>query len=282
MTSRGEEGYALVAAVASIAVFAAMALALVSAGHLHVADAAAEQDQMQASAAADAGIVLALSHLLAGGMTQRWSIDGRERRILFGTAQLRIHIEDERGKIPVSRLNEKLAMRLLEEIGLSGDRLMVARDSLLDWTDSDNDPRPFGAEAVYYAPLGIVPSNGFLSSVEELRSIRGFDADMVERLRPMITSYTALGSFDPRYANPRALAIMEDAGDKNGLISIDRERELAGQQTALAFSDAEEITGRPLTIMVEAVLPDGGRSVRRAVVELTGAANRPYIVRAAE
>ncbi|PKP94567.1 MAG: hypothetical protein CVT77_01620 [Alphaproteobacteria bacterium HGW-Alphaproteobacteria-16] len=280
--SDGEDGYALVAAVASIAVFAAIALTVLSATRMGIDEVAAEHAQLQASAAADAGVVLALSGLMAGDATQRWSLDGREHQLAFSDARLHVRIEDERGKVPIGALDEPMATRLLEEVGLDGDRLLIARDSLLDWTDGDDEPRPFGAESSYYKAAGILPSNGFLSSIEELGSIRGFDVALVERIRPIATAYTALAGFDPRFAHPQAIAVMEEGGHVGSPAAIDRARERSGQRTALEFTDATDLAGRPLTIIVEAQLPDGVRARRRVVVEVTGRSDRPYLVRASD
>ncbi|CAM8663194.1 type II secretion system protein GspK [Sphingobium sp. H39-3-25] len=277
---QGEEGYALVAAVASIAVFAAMALTILSATRMGIDDVAAEHDQLQAGAAADAGVARTLSNLLATDTTQRWPIDGREQRFSFRDARIRVKIEDERGKVPIGQLDEAMATRLLEEVGLQGDRLLIARDSLLDWTDGDEEVRPFGAESAYYERAGIRPANGFLASIEELGSIRGFDTQLVERIRPIATAYTARAAFDTKFADPRALAVMEKGGQVGSPVAIDRARERDGQRTALAFSDATDVVGRPLTIIVEAKLPNGARAVRRVVVEITGRKDRPYLVRA--
>lgn len=282
MTREGEEGYALVAAVASIGVFAAMALTILSAAQMGVEDAGAEQAQLQAGASADAGVAMALSRLLSSDITQRWTIDGRERRLRYGDAEIRVRIEDERGKVPINQLDEKLATRLLEEVGLRGDRLLIARDSLLDWTDEDDLTRPFGAEAPYYEAAGIRPANGFLGSIEELRSIRGFDAATVERIRPIATTYMAPGSFDPKFADPRVLQIMAEAGGAGEVQAIERARERAGQQTAIAFTDAAGLTGRPITILVTATLPDNARATRRTLVQLTGMDDAPYVIMASD
>lgn len=281
MRRDSERGYALVAAVASIGVFAAMALAALSATRLTIEDVSAEEAQLRAAAAADAGIALALSKLLATDRAERWSIDGRTRHLTFNAARLRIRVEDEWGKVPVSQLEERQVTRLLEAAGLTGERLLIARDSLLDWTDADDTRRPFGAEAPDYAAAGLRPANGALASIDELGNIRGFDANLVNRIRPFLTPLVLLGGFDPRYADPRALAVMEEAG-ADSPAAIERARELAGQRTAIELADAVDLTGRALTIDVEAQLPDGGRAHRRARVELTGAPARPYVVRAYE
>ena len=54
-------------------------------------------------------------------------------------------------------------------------------DALLDWRDSDDHPRPLGAERSWYSEHELLePRNGPLGSASELPSIRGFAA------RPML------------------------------------------------------------------------------------------------
>lgn len=278
MKCEGEEGYALVAAVASIALFAAMALSVISVARTGIADAGAEQSQLQANAAVDAGVAMALSRLLSDDPAERWSIDGHQYRFAFGEAQIRVQVQDERGKVPLSELTEPVATRLLEAVGLSGDHLLIARDSLLDWTDDDRDARPFGAEAPYYQAAGIVPPNGSLASIGELRIIRGFDAETVERIGQVATTYALPGYFDVRHASPAAIAIMEGSEGKAAIASIARAREAQGQRTAIAFTDAVSLVGRPLTVSVSATLPEGVGATRRIVVQLTGIEAAPYAI----
>lgn len=281
MSRDGEEGYALVAAVASIAVFAAMALTVLSATRMGLEDAGAEQAQMRAVAAADAGLALALSRILGDDATQRWAADGQVRALRFADATLRIAVRDERGKVPLGLLDEAQATKLLEQAGLGGERLLVARDSLLDWIDDDEIKRPFGAEQAYYRPLGLAPAGGRLASVDELALVRGLDAATVARIRPYVTTYTLRSGFDAQYADLRALAVM-DAGGADGPGAIERERELAGQRTALSFASTPLLVDHPISIEAVAILPDGARAARTMVVELTGIADRPYLVRAYE
>lgn len=282
MKRDGEEGYALVAAVASIAVFSAMALTMLSATRTAVADATAEQAQLQASAAADAGFATALSRLLSSDLTGRWAPDSRVRTLHFGDAIIRVRMDDERGKVPVNGLTEELATRLLEEVGLDGDRLSIARDSLLDWEDDDDEARPFGAERAYYQGRDVVPPDGFISSIDELGLVRGFDPGTVQRIKLIASAYNPAGSFDPKYASPRALAVMEGVGGRAAIASIERAREAAGQRTALEFTDLSSLAGRSVTIIVEAKLPDSARAVRTTVVQLTGRSATPYVIIGAE
>ncbi|MVZ96593.1 hypothetical protein EUU23_02595 [Sphingorhabdus sp. IMCC26285] len=279
---KSEQGYAMVAAVAGIAVFAMMALALVQSSQNEIVQVSAEVGQAKAAAAAEAGMAIALNGLLTKDRANRWSIDGRLRKAGFEDASLQIRIEDERGKVPINLLDDELAARLMEAIGLGfGGNARIAADSLVDWIDDDEEPRPDGAEADYYRPRGIRPRNGPLQSVDELTQIRGFNRKMVEQMKPFVTVNFGSGGFDARYAHPRAIGVMLDGG-VDSPAAINRQRELDGQRTAIELGDAIDLVGRPLMISVEAKRPDGTRSKRQMIVELTGSETRPYIIRAFE
>ncbi len=277
-----ERGYATVAAVAAIAVFAMISLTLVEGNRTLVGDAAAEVGQARTSAAADAGLALALDGLLVRDRAMRWSIDGRIHEATFGGTRIRIRIEDERGKVPLNLLDEDLATALVEAAGLTGERARNAADSLLDWTDDDDEPRPDGAESLYYNGRGVHPRNGPPQSLEELTVIRGWDQPAIDRIRPFVSAHFGRGGFDARFAQPRAIGVMLGGGEGNPQ-AIERQREQAGQRTAIELGDnATQLIRRPLTVVVEATDGTGARTVRRTIIELTGNDNQPYVVRAYE
>ncbi len=275
----GEQGYAMVAAVAGMALFSIVSLTLVESMDTRIAVASAELGQAKASAAADAGIALALDGLLVADRANRWSIDGRTRVIRFDDALLQVRVEDERGKVPVNLLDDEFAQNLVDVIGLGiSNRGRIVADSLLDWIDEDDVERPYGAEDAFYRSKGIRPRNGPLQSIDELGTIRGFDAAILDRLRPIITVHFGVGSFDSRFAQPLAIAVMQGGGLDNPAV-IDRQRELDGQRPAIELGDDINLIGRPLMVVVQADRPDGSKAERRMVIELTGSKQRPYIVR---
>jgi general secretion pathway protein K len=271
-------GYAMVAAVGAIAVFALFALQMVHHTRSDIEALRAHIDQAQMAAAADAGIAIALSGLLADDRTSRWSIDGRTRSVEFEDAVLRIRVEDERGKVPLTRLDEEFVAAMTTYLALDDERARVVGDSLLDWVDDDDEPRPFGAETGHYRRFGVRPRNGPPLSIDELVLIRGFDRALVERLRPFVTVDFGGGDmFDAQQAHPAAIAIMQGGGIATPA-SISRQRELAGQRTAVELAAPTNLAGRALAISVEAYRA-GARAERRVVVELTGSLARPYVVR---
>lgn len=272
---RDEDGYALVAAVASILVFGLVALMAVASARGAISQGQAEVARFRAEAAADAGVAIALRGLLTDDRVFRWSIDGRTRRIGFDNATVAVRVDDERGKVPLASLDEEQARRLFAALGVSGDQLDIVTDSYLDWTDEDDDPRPDGAEAAYYIRAGVHPRNGLPRSLGELAVVRGFDPGLIDRLREVATLNFGAGSFEPGHATPLAIAVMTEEGADSPL-AIARARELEGQRTAIELAEEADIVGRPLTIVAEAETADGGKAKRIVLIRITGTEANPY------
>lgn len=276
-----EHGYALIAAVAAIAVFAGLALAITTATRIGIAGSDGEMARARADAAAEAGIAIALQGLVSGDDEMLALIGGRSRKIDFSGAHLTIRVTDERGKIPLNHIEDGTVTQMLEEAGLSGNQLDAARDSLLDWIDDDDQPRPNGAEAANYAPQRIAPRNGGLLSVDELARIHGFTPGLVNQLRPYVTVDNDAQPFDPTHAQSQALAVMSHDGAGSPEV-IERQRELAGEQVALDNLKPNAIFGHPLTIAVDADAIGGGHAHQETVVVVTGQSIQPYLIHSAE
>ena len=273
-----EQGYALVAAVASIIFFATVALGVMSLTQRAIITGSAEVEAARASAAADAGLAIAIRSLLADNVGGAVPIDGSSRTMAFDGAALVITISDERGKVPLNLLDEEQLTLLLRYIGLDGEPLAVARDSFLDWIDDDDVVRANCAEIDYYRARGLRPRNGGFLTLGEIGRVRGFSAANVAKIATFASADFGNGSFDTRSASPAAIKIMYPAGDA-AIAEIVRAREARGQVTALSFTDRSSRAGRPISIGVVARYPSGGVAARNCVIELTGAARRPYVVR---
>ena len=269
----------MVAVVAGIAVMAAMAVtyAQYTASRIDTLDA--ETTRAQLAAAADAGIAIALDGLTNKGAVQRWPIDGQTRKVRFDGVPIDVTVEDERGKIMLNQIDEENIVWLLESLGLSGDRLEVARDSFLDWIDSDDSARPSGAESEYYGARGLVARNDGPRSIDEMGDIRGFSPDLLDRFRAIATvdSGTDAGSFEPKTASPLAIKVMTDGRDDSTDI-INRRREMDGQRVAIAFDEPDAFQKRAVSVTAVAHGTQGALARRRALVVVTdGAAARYYV-----
>lgn len=276
--SRADGGYGLIAAITAVLAFSLLALQVLTASRGNVALASAEIEKARLTAAANAGLAAAIVGLSDTDTATRWPIDGRRRAMTFNNIALSIVVEDERGKIPINLLGEDQVRTMFEVAGVSGERLDTLVDSFEDWIDDDDDPRPHGAEASYYAQFGIKPRNGALRTPDELLSIKGMDQSLYAKLAPAITVFFGeSGGFSTSTAQPLAIAVMVEGG-LNSPAYIERQREMAGDRPALDMEDAP-LTGRPLTVRVLASDGTGGRFERSAIVELTGNPQKPYWIR---
>jgi general secretion pathway protein K len=276
---RTDEGYALVAAVVAVAAFSYVSLEVLAADRGITAQLGAEGQRARLTAAADAGVALAVHGLGVDDPADRWPIDGRAREFDFGGVALSIVVEDERGKIPINDLNEDQVREMFQTAGVTGPRLDTLVDAFNDWTDEDDDRRPNGAEAPDYRPLGLKPRNGRFHSVDEMIQLKGMDPQILAKIAPAATVFFGeSGGFSPSTAQPFAVAVMTEGGE-GSVASIERERELSGERTAIEDIDRSSYVGRIFTVRVLASDANRGRVARTALVELTGNVATPYWIR---
>ena len=268
----------MLAVVAGIGVMAAVAAGAAAFTATRLDTLEAETTRARLTAAADAGVEIALANLTRPGLASRWAIDGRTYTENWGAVPVTIRIEDEAGKIMINRIDGENIGWLMSALGLPQAQVETLRDSFDDWIDQDDEPRANGAETDTYLPRGYAARNGPPQSVEELGDIRSFTPALVERVARVATVEVNGTSFDKRYADPLAIQVMND-GDRNSPDVIERQREIAGQRPALAINDPADWSGRVVTIIAVARGPGGAQAQRRVVVEITGKPRQPYMLR---
>ncbi len=278
--SRRDAGYALVAAVAFLGLFSVLWLEIIS-GHSSALQAAsALTTRAQLTAAADAGLAIAVQGLSTQDRARRWPTDGRVTKVNFNDIALAIRIEDERGKIPINFLEDRTARLMFELAGAQSTTLDIITDSYLDWIDEDDEPRLNGAESDYYLQKSLLPRNGRLQSLDELMLIRGMTPTIFSRIKPYLTLYFGQSTRAAREqsALPFALAVMSGSG-LNAANVIQRQRELAGQRTAISISQDDTIFGQPFKVIVVASDGQGGQFQRATTIEMLKRQSTAYIVR---
>ena len=133
--------------------------------------------------------MMLLSTLPAESLSRGIRIEGEEE-----DAAYLVEIVGEGGKININSVQEDDLLEILERGGLQDEKAESVRDAILDWRDGDDDPRPFGAESAEYARLRepLVPRNGNLASVEELRYVIGVTQEFYGRFLSRV--FTVYGS----------------------------------------------------------------------------------------
>jgi len=136
------------------------------------------------------------------GPTDIWAMPITKYPI--GDGFLTAQIQDETGKVNLNDLastsggeleqKKKIARvkRLFELLKIRPDLV----DALMDWIDQDEAPQPAGAESAYYQSLRppYRAANGPLSGLGDLRLIKGFTPELIERLTPYITAFPVEGN----------------------------------------------------------------------------------------
>lgn len=96
---------------------------------------------------------------------------------------VRYGVTDEAGKVNINTAPAEQLVALItpfidEEDEWTAEQIV---DAILDWRDSDIQPRPFGAEAEYYSLLETpyAVKNAEFDTVEELLLVRGMTADLL-------------------------------------------------------------------------------------------------------
>jgi len=276
---RAEGGFALVSALVGVLLFSYVAYSVLAADRGVLAGLDAQMRVARLEAAADAGLATAVHALGAEEAGRRWSLDGRPHRMEVDGVEVVAVVEDERGKVPLNRLGEESFRRLFEAAGAGGGRLDHLVNGAMDW-------RVGGARvaggALAYAQKGVSPRGAPFRTVGELMEIDGMSPDLLARIEPATTLFPSnTGPFEPRNAQPLALAVMSAHG-ANSVDAIVRQRELAGQRTALETAAAASYVGRPVTVRVLARDTRGGVFRRATVVEFTGRRSQPFWVRAVD
>ena len=114
-------------------------------------------------------------------------------------------------------------------------------DALADWLDADGEPQPRGgAEDSYYLGLErpYLAANRPLIDVAELALVRGFDANVLARLRPFTTALPRITAVNVNTAPPEVLAAIVEGLD------LDAARTLVAKRERVYFRDNADFLSR--------------------------------------
>jgi general secretion pathway protein K len=260
MPKTDERGVALLLALLVLTLLVALVLEFDAEARREYREAAAFRDNFKAGMLTRAAVHAARAVLQqdffrdkqAGeffdGPTDLWALPIKNYAI--GDGVLNAQIEDERGKLnlndlaanPGDELMQKTKVqrvkRLFELLQISPDLV----DALVDWVDQDDIPQPAGAESLYYRSQNPAyrAANTALHALGDLRLVKGFTPEIVDRLSRYVTTYPPEGgallnlntadplvmqALDPRITQPMAMEIVQgrpykSSKDLDGVISF--------------------------------------------------------------
>lgn len=214
MRKDDERGVALILALLVVTLLVAIILEFDAEARREYREAAAFRDNFKASMLTRAAVQAARAVLQQDylrdkqtgekfdALTDLWAMPIKNYAI--GDGLLSAQIQDETGKLNLNNLravaNDPIQFktktervrRLFELLQLNPDLV----DTLIDWTDQDDNPRPAGAESAYYQSQRppYRAANERLQSLADLRLIKGFTPDIIDRLSRYVTVYPLDGS----------------------------------------------------------------------------------------
>lgn len=201
-------GFALIITLVVTALLVALVVEFISEVYVDTSSRQSFVDAQKASLMAESGISGAIAMLQFAlpnksytSLHDPWSkpIDLPEEQ-----GSLRITVEDENARLSLNHIagaNGKFndeadptgsyygtALRLFRGLKLPAGDLC---DAVADWVDEIETPHPGGAESQWYMARkpAMNAKNSRLDSFEELALLKGFTAEVVDKIRPFITVY---------------------------------------------------------------------------------------------
>lgn len=263
-----DDGFALVSVIWLATLLAVIGFVFTSAVRSHVREAQARLAQAEADALAEAAVNLALLRALAPAKPAG-SIPPTGNTVydcvLPGGGQAHVRVNDEAGKIDLNIASDELLRALFTGLGLSREDASSRVDAIADYRDADSNRRLNGAERQDYAEAGRTtgPANAPFEAIEDLAGVIGFDAELVQRLRPFLTVHSRKPGLDPALA-PEGLVALISGGAQN-FAPASAELPLTSSPLPPQFTAAS--TRTTFSILAEIQTPRGARFVREAVVQ---------------
>lgn len=257
MPRTDERGVALLLALLVLTLLVALILEFDAEARREYRDAAAFRDNVKARTLTRAAVQAARAVLQQDWLRDKQSGESYDaptdlwampiKNYAIGDGALSAQIEDERGKMnlndlaaaagdPLQRKTKIDRMkRLFELLQISPDLV----DALVDWVDADETQEPAGAESLYYQAQQppYRSANAPLRSLADLKLVKGFSQEVVDRLARYVTVYPQEGgaqinlntadplviqSLDPAITQTIAAELVQARPFKNKVADLDR------------------------------------------------------------
>ena len=196
----------------------------------------------------------------SGGATLRLRIEDTSSRLNLN-AVARASQGDDLIRPEGEALLEALFEKVIDDMPIPpGEKIYDLSEMaghLIDFVDSDDESLTGGDESAAYdfrSRDEPGPANRPLLSVDELRAVPGFDAKLVEALKPYVTvhPFGARAGINPNTAPPHVLALIYyDDGNRSGLADEHTVREILKVRQDGGFLCGEDQSGEACTPMSE-------------------------------
>ena len=250
MDFRRQSGTAIVIALLVVGIVALLASSILWRQEMWIADLGIRRDLTAVRALARSGTDWARAILAEDArrssfdhLGEPWALKVPPTPVNDG--EISGFLDDQQGKWNLNNLMRdmkpdprqfEILQRLLEGLGLP----TALAFALQDWLDADDDPASgVGAEDRYYLTLPVPyrSANALLSHLDELRLVRGFSPQIIEKLRPYVT---ALPEYAPINVNTAPRPVL--AAVLQGVTDAELDT-LMSRRERLPFRDLADVRG---------------------------------------
>jgi general secretion pathway protein K len=246
----------------------------------------------EAEALAEGGAYLAINQLLAPNSSLLRLTGHQAWRVETETGNIDIAVADVMGRIDLNTAEPEVLAGLFAAAGAEPETAEVLADRIVDWRDTDDTPRPNGAEQADYADLDppIEVGNGPFLAADEIMRVPGMTMALWTRIADSVTVHSLRPGINPLYASPLALMALPGV-EAETVQEVVETREETEQKTIGGIPAIAEIAGmfpaeaRPYlaggssnmyNVRVRAELAEGAVYVLDAVIEITPTSGQPW------
>jgi len=252
---RRESGAAIILAVLTLALVAGLASMVLRDYGAAVASLTGRHDQVQARLLARGAVDWARNVLAEDARRttidhfgESWTIRIPPTPVEDG--EVSGELEELSGRFDLNSLvrggvadpvRSAIYQRLLSGLGVAPPEAASLAASLIDWIDADNIVTPpDGAESDWYARMAPprAAANAPLTDVDELRLVRGYSVDLVNRLRPIVTALPVTAPLNVNTASAEVLAAIVPG------LGLDGARLLTAKRLSVPFKNLADFIAR--------------------------------------
>jgi general secretion pathway protein K len=268
---KSNQGFALVVVIWILTLLSLMAGSFALSMRRDNSVSLALKKNAEAMATAESAVELAAFMMQNPDPQQRWLTDGSVYQILRADgSQVRIKVSSEAGKIDVNAADEKLLSAVIKSVTNDLWAEQKILNSILDWRDTDDEPRPQGAEKKQYDEAGLPygPTNSPLQSLEELQMIIGITPEIYNAIQPLLTVYSGQGNVNINEATPEVQQILRIAESGQTQQIPTGSQQTPNTPTANVNNPAGNIPNSVYAIGVEVVMEDNASASLQAIIKL--------------
>jgi general secretion pathway protein K len=265
----------LIAVLGFLTVMSLLTISVIGAARSSMSAATRHLARVQAQAAVDSAVLVAVQQLVAARGVRPAIFDGPQE-IATGKFKVTVSARPESAKIDLNFADEGLLMGMFREAGVDADRAGVFASAVEDWRDADDLLHLNGAELREYEAAGLKygPSNKLFENVGELRYVLGVTETVFNCLRPDVTVFAQRSGVDLENASPLVRRAAGAASDDPAKPATAPQSVVSGQ--SISAGEVFEVVAR---------LVEASRRISRAqrvVVRITGNPREPYWILSSE